>query len=210
MLTKKKFYRNKKLAILVLNIEIMIDQILEFFKSMAPFKDEEILAEVELFELVSIQKHQYFNKAGLISDRVGFVNKGLLRSFYTIKNRETTTFFLLPGAVAASMISFLQRKPAIENIQAMEDSELIVIRRKDLYNLYNKDWKWQQVGRVLIETYYIEMEMRSISLQSQSAKERYSDFLKAYPEVIKKAPQNQIASFLGITPETLSRIRRSS
>ena len=188
----------------------MNNNIRDFFKTLAPFNDGELNDALELFEHIRIEKNKYFNKAGLISDRIGFVNEGLLRSFFVINNRELTTFFQLPGSIAVSLMSFLQRIPAIENIQALEDSELIVIRRNDLYDLYMKDWKWQQVGRVLIEKYYIKMEMRSISLQNQTAKERYCDFLKEYPEVIKKAPQNQIASFLGITPETLSRIRRTT
>ncbi len=186
----------------------MNTNIRDFFKSLAPFNDTELDNALELFEQISIKKNNYFNKAGLISEKIGFVNEGLLRSFFIINNRELTTFFQLPGSIAVSLMSFLQRTPAIENIQAIEDSQLIVIRRKDLYDLYMNNWKWQQVGRVLIEKYYIKMEMRSISLQNQSAKERYHDFLTEYPEVIKKAPQNQIASFLGITPETLSRIRR--
>lgn len=176
---------------------------------MAPFSDEELEEALELFDIVHLAKNDFFNKAGIISDRIGFVNSGLLRSFYNLKGKEATTFFLPSGTVAASLVSFLQRKPAIENIQALEDSEMMVVNRKNLMSLYDENWKWQQVGRVLIETYYIKMEQRSISLQNQTAKERYDAFTREYPEVLRSAPQNQIASFLGIAPETLSRIRKS-
>lgn len=179
----------------------------EILKSFAPFTNHEIeLAEPKLKQ-VSIKKGAYFSKAGMITDRIGFVSQGLLRSFYTIKGKETTTYFLQTGSFAAALSSFLQMKPAVENIQALEDSELIVISRKDLFKLYDENWKWQQVGRVLIENYYIVLEQRSISLQSLSAQERYNIFLKEFPNVIKTVPLHHIASFLGITPETLSRIR---
>lgn len=187
----------------------MNEGIRNLFKSLAPLSDAELDEALQMFHIVSVGKNEFFNRAGLISERIGFVNSGLLRSFYEIGGKETTTFFLRPGSVAASLLSFLRRKPAIENVQALEDSELIVISRKNLFNLYEENWKWQQVGRRLIENYYIIMEQRSISLQTKTAKERYQDFMEDYPEVLISAPQNQIASFLGIAPETLSRIRKT-
>lgn len=179
----------------------------DILRSFAPFTDDEIEIAEPFLKSVSIKKGGFFSKAGMITDRVGFVSEGLLRSFYTIKGKETTTYFLQAGSFAAALLSLLQMKPAVENIQALEDSELIVISRKDLFKLYDENWKWQQFGRVLIESYYIVMEQRSISLQSLSAQERYTIFLKEFPDVIKSVPLHHIASFLGIAPETLSRIR---
>lgn len=176
---------------------------------MAPFTEEELDDALLSFKTETIQKGDFFSKAGRISDRIGFVNSGLLRSFYTIKEKETTTYFQLPGMLATALISFLQMKPALENIQALETSELIIIDRKDLLDLYNENWKWQQVGRIFIEQYYVKMEERMISLQSQSAQERYETFLKDFPELIQSVPLYYIASFLGISPETLSRIRKA-
>lgn len=175
--------------------------------SLASFTEQELEEAGPFFKNEHIRKNEYFSKEGGFSDRIGFVESGLLRSFYTIKEKETTTFFLFPGSVAAALRSFLRMKPAIENIQAIIDSELIVINRKYLFRLYEGNWKWQQVGRVIIENSYIEMEQRSILLQSMSAQERYAQLLQQSPEIIKYVPLHHIASFLGITPETLSRIR---
>ncbi len=188
----------------------MSDELIGMFKSLAPFDDDELEKALPLFKSESFRKGDFFSKAGRISDRVGFVESGLLRSYFDIKGKETTTFFLQPGSVAAALLSFLRMKPAVENIQAITDSELIYIKRKDLFSLYEKNWKWQQVGRVVVETYYVEMEQRSISLQTQSAHERYLRFIKEFPEVIKTVPLNQIASFLGVSSETLSRIRKKA
>jgi len=187
----------------------MNEALKNLLQSLAPFSKKELDVVQHLFTTVILQKDEYFCKAGRISDRIGFVQGGLLRSYFTIKEKETTTFFQTPGSLAAALLSFLQMKPALENIQALEHSELIVISKKDLLNLYNEDWKWQQVGRIAIEQYYIKMEQRLIILQSQSAQDRYEYFLKEYPELIQSVPLYYIASFLGMSPETLSRIRKA-
>jgi CRP-like cAMP-binding protein len=186
----------------------MNEALKSIFKNLAPFTEDELNSVSPHFKTKTLDKGEYFSKSGRISDQIGFVTKGLLHSYYTIKGKETTTFFLMPGSIATALPSFLQMKPAIENIQALEKSELIVVDRKDLFDLYNEDWKWQQVGRVLTESNYIRMEERMISLQSQTAQERYKYFLQEYPELIKVLPLYYIASFLGMTPETLSRIRK--
>jgi len=187
----------------------MSEALKSLLQSLAPFSLDELNDALHLFTFECLKKDEYFSKAGRISDRIGFVQSGLLRSYFTIKGKETTTFFQTKGYLATALLSFLQMKPALENIQALEDSELIVITRKNLHKLYNENWKWQQVGRIVIEQYYIKMEQRSIILQSQSAQERYEYFLKEYPELIQSVPLYYIASFLGMSPETLSRIRKA-
>lgn len=182
---------------------------MSMFMSLAPLTRTELEEAADFFKSESINRNDFFNKAGRVSDKIGFVNSGLLRSYYTLKEKETTTFFLSTGSVSVALRSFVKSIPAIENIQAITDSELIVIRKEDLYGLYKGNWKWQQVGRRVIENAYIEMEQRSISLQILSAHEKYEQFLADFPEVIKVVPLHQIASYLGISPETLSRIRRS-
>ncbi len=175
--------------------------------SLAPFTEQELEEAFLFFKPELIRKNEFFSRAGGFSDRIGFVERGLLRSFHTIKEKEITTFFLLSGSIAAALRSFSHMKPAIENIQAIIDSELIVINRKNLFRLYEANWKWQQVGRVIIENAYIDMEERSIAFQSMSAQERYIKLLQQSPSIIKYVPLHHIASFLGISPETLSRIR---
>lgn len=187
----------------------MDKSLFSLLKTLAPFENHELEMLAPKLKIASLKKGEFFSKAGLITDRIGYVNSGLLRSFYDIKGKETTTFFLQEGTFAVAFLSYLQMQPAVENIQAIEDSELIIIGKKDLTNLYEGNWKWQQVGRVLIEEFYIKMEQRSITLQSQSAQERYETFLTEFPGVIKYVPLQQVASFLGISPETLSRIRKA-
>ena len=185
----------------------MPPHLIALFKSLAPFTDEELLHAGQYFNVLKLKKNDFFTKAGKYTDLIGFVDQGLLRSFYTIKDKEITTYFLQPGNVAVALLGFLQEQPAMENIQVLENSELYIIKRDDLHSLYNNSWKWQQVGRKLIEQYYVKMEQRSISLQSLSAVEKYKQFMEDFPEIYKKVQLYHIASFLGISPETLSRIR---
>ena len=186
----------------------MDETLKEFFRTLAPFSDSELEAAGPRFNPGLFRKNEFFSKAGIISENIAFVLKGILRSFYLIHGKETTTFFQTPGTVAVALKSFVQLEPAHENIQAVTDSEVISISRKDLYQLYDEDWKWQQVGRRVIEEYYIHLEQRMITLQALSAQERYQRFSSAFPEVIRSVPLHYIASYLGISPETLSRIRR--
>lgn len=186
----------------------MFDSLITFFKSLAPFTDEELDVALKFFKEKRLQKNDFFLKKGHFSEHVGFVQSGLLRSFYEIKGKEKTTFFAIPGSIAFDNRSFSQRVPAVESIQAIEPSILLLISRRDLYDLYEGDWKWQQVGRLLYERYFLLFEERAINLQNKNAQELYELFLVNYPMVAQKAPLSYIASYLGMTPETLSRIRK--
>ncbi|HKK61564.1 MAG TPA: Crp/Fnr family transcriptional regulator [Bacteroidales bacterium] len=178
------------------------------FKKLSPLTDEEIEEAMPLFKRMSLKRNKFFIREYQLSSRIAFVGSGILRSFYSIQDKETTTFFLVPGSIAVALRSFVKKLPAFENIQAVVDSELLYITRDDLYSLYKESWKWQQVGRRIIEESYIEMEMRSITLQSQSASERYKNFSEEYKNILKSVPLHYVASYLGVSPETLSRIRK--
>lgn len=186
-----------------------VESLKSLFLTLAPFSGEELDKAMGHFYTESLEKSEYFCRAGRIADRIAYVREGALRSYYMINKRETTTFFQLPGSIAVALPSFLQMTPSIENIQALEPSELLVIHRKDLYGLYGENWKWQQVGRILMEQYYIQLESHMISLQSHSATERYEQLIARQPEVFQHVQLQFIASYLGISPETLSRIRKS-
>jgi CRP-like cAMP-binding protein len=174
---------------------------------LAPFSDIELNNAMTFFEVIILQKNDFFVKAGHFSDRIAFVQSGLLRSFFTTKEKEITTFFALPGSVCLDAHSFFGLKQSQEYIQALMKSELLVINRKDLYSLYEKNWKWQQVGRLLIEKYFVASEKRTIALQNQTAHELYEQFVADFQDVVQMVPQHFIASYLGITPETLCRVR---
>ncbi len=187
----------------------MFTEIFKLLKSVAPFTNDELEESLKLFRFDIIKKNSFISKEGLLCDRLAFIRTGLMRSFYNIKGKDTTTYFLGPGSIAVAMSSFIEMKPAFENIQAIEDSEVLFLSKENLELLYHKSWKWQQTGRTIIEKYYVIMEKRSITLQTQSAKERYDMLMQEHPGLLLKVPLHYVASYLGISPETLSRIRRN-
>ena len=178
-----------------------------FLRSLAPFSEIELDNAKVFFKIIILQKNDFFVKAGHFSDRIAFVQSGLLRSYFTTNEKEVTTFFALPGSVCLDAHSFFGLKQSQESIQALMKSELLVINREDLYSLYEENWKWQQVGRLFVEKYFVASEERTIALQSRTAHELYEQFVVEFPDVVQMVPQHYIASYLGITPETLSRVR---
>jgi CRP-like cAMP-binding protein len=179
----------------------------KLLKKVAPFSDKELAAADPFFEVTKVKKNEHYLREGQTNGKIGFVIDGIFRCYYNIKNKEITTEFLLPGSIVAGMLSFLTNEPQKENIVALESSQLIAITREDLFKLYNKNWKWQQAGRILTEMNFIRIEKRSICLQTLTAKERYEELLKEMPGLIDRVPLQYIASYLGMSPETFSRIR---
>ena len=136
-----------------------------------------------------------------------FVTKGILRSYYYSDSKEVTNWFALENDFATSIYSFISRNHAYEYIEALEDTEIEMLSYSALQEIYSTFPETERTGRLIIENYYINLEERVISIQFKAAKERYDRLLVRYPSIILRAPLGTIASYLGITQETLSRIR---
>ncbi len=180
---------------------------IEVIKQYAPFTDDELEEVDQYFRLVKVKKNEFFNRAGEINKEAGFVIEGLLRCYHVINEKEITTEFLGAGAVALDMVNYVKERPHTENIIALKDTTLNVISLEDLSLLYKKSWKWQQMGRKLAELNYVRVENRAFCLQILNARERYEHFKKYEGELLKEVPLQYIASYMGIAPETFSRIR---
>jgi CRP-like cAMP-binding protein len=153
------------------------------------------------------KKNEYILKQGAVCEHLYYIKKGLLRGFYTKNDKDITNWFAAEGTLATSAYSFISKKSGFEGIVAVEDTELDVISRKSLYALYSKYPSLNEIGRRIIEIYYLELEERLNALQFQTARQRYKNFLKSEGHLIQRVSLGQIASYLGITQETLSRIR---
>ena len=145
---------------------------------------------------------------GKVSDRIGIVKSGLLRSYFFNENGDeiTTQFFTL-GTLVISNVSFNKQIPSKENIVAIEPSELLVFTYSDIQELLQKVPAWQKVPIAASEFKNRQKEKRIIEFQTMPARQRYVQFLEKYPEVCRSATVGQIASYLGIDIATLSRIR---
>lgn len=146
-------------------------------------------------------------KAGQVSQRIYFIKEGFVRAYYSKVGSDYTSWFMGPGDIIVSVYSFFSRKPSFENIQVLENSVLQSINWDQLQRLYKTYPEFNLTGRLITEQYYIKSEERAIALQTLTAKQRYEALLLAYPGILQKATLGQIASYLSIKQETLSRIR---
>ena len=140
-------------------------------------------------------------------DSIYFIEKGLVRGYYINEDKEITNWFAQEEEFATSFYAFITKKTTNETIQALEDCSLIEIPFSVLQNLYTNFHETERLGRIITENYYIKLEERILSLQFKTAKERYQKFAASKPSLLQRASLGQIASYLGITQETLSRIR---
>lgn len=159
-----------------------------------------------------VQKKKYpkgylLVKAGKVCQELYFLEKGCLRAYYDADGKEVTSWFAFEDSFATSFYSFISQQPALENIVLMEEAELIVIRYQDLQNLYTQFHELETLGRLINEQYYVKLEERIVSRQFKTAKEIYDALLQNTPHILQRVPLGYVASYLGITQETLSRIR---
>lgn len=144
---------------------------------------------------------------GKICDHQFFIRKGALRGFHYHNGKEITSWFGFENDFGTSTYSFVSRKPGLEIVEAIENSILFSITYDDLDAIYHKYPEFNYVGRLLTEKYYINLMERTLCLQFQSAKENYEQLVVNCPHILQRASLGHIASYLGISQETLSRIR---
>ena len=146
---------------------------------------------------------------GDVCKAIAFVEKGVLRS-YSIgeKGAEHIIQFALEGWTISDLYSFLTGEPATYNIDALENSELVIISKSAQEELLKKVPKYETYTRMQLTGAYLAMQKRITSILSLTLEERYANLTSIYPNIIQRVPQHMIASYMGLTPETLSRVRR--
>lgn len=170
--------------------------------------EEEALCK-NFFIPKKMRKRQYLLQEGDVCRYTAFVEKGALRT-YTVdeKGAEHIIQFAIEGWWTGDLFSFLTSEPSTYNIDVLEDAELLLLTRTAQEELLQKLPKFERFQRLLIQSAYVALQRRLVVNMSLTAEEKYTHFVKAYPEIIQRIPQHMVASYLGITPETLSRIRK--
>ena len=174
-----------------------------------------VLTKAELRQLDGLTtprqlgKGEFLIRAGHVCAELVFVRGGLLRSFHaTADGTEMTYCITFPGRLMTALSSLITQRPTEENIQALVPTELEVLRRPDLEQLYATSPGWTRVGKLLTEQQYVELEERIFSLQKLSARQRYQQLLTQHPAYLRHVPLQHLASYLNVTPRHLSRLRR--
>ncbi|POY37193.1 CarD family transcriptional regulator [Solitalea longa] len=157
----------------------------------------------------SFNKKEYLLRAGEREKYMRWVISGATRMFYEEAGNEVDVLFTFENDFITACASLLSDEVSAYSIQALEDVQLIYIRKDDLQHLYDISKNAERLGRLTMEELFLAREERERSLRCDEAAQRYLNLLKHAPELIQRVPQKYIASFLGITPESLSRIRKT-
>ncbi len=176
--------------------------------SFVPLSEEEWEAQEAYLQVKSLSKQDFLIREGQICPAIYFINQGSFRTYHLIKGKEITSNFFFAGGFIADYGSLVRQKPSNEYIQALEDAELVSLSYAHLQELYDRYYNYQKFGRLINEKVLINMYLRQQELLLYTPKERYLHLLKRRPKVILQLPQIYVASYLGITPEYLSRLRR--
>jgi len=161
------------------------------------------------FNYGSVTKGASIIQCGELADKTYFILSGYLKYFKIIESGDELVIHLYaPNTFATSLNSFFLGKKSEETLQAITDCEFLSITKDDLEKLYSIDHKWQVFGRKLMESFLIEKEERILDQLSLTAHEKYLKLIKYQPDVVQNVPIKHIASYIGIQPESLSRIRK--
>jgi len=159
------------------------------------------------FNIIQVEKDAIVLSEGEICKYVWVVLKGVIRAFHYIAETEVTSRIMKPHHIIISVESFYTQTPAFESLQAVQPSVLAYLHYQQLDALYQQFPSFNYTGRRLTEHYLYLTERRLYLLRKQKAMDKYKFFLAEYPGLINEIPLKYIASFLGISQETLSRAR---
>ncbi len=159
------------------------------------------------FQEVVLSKNDFLLTEGKICRHLYFLERGALRGFYHLEGKEITHWFGFEMDFVTSFHSFITQEPSIENIQLIEGAVLWSIAKEDVTRLLNEHREIERLVRIAYEKYYIRLEERFVNAQFRTATELYDKLLREKPHILERVPLGQVASYLGISQETLSRIR---
>jgi CRP-like cAMP-binding protein len=183
-------------------------QLTDFIKSKIHIEETDLQVVLSKFKERTVNKGQFILKKGQIAHQYFFIKSGGCRFFYGDYDQENTTWVVFQDDFFTEISSLNPQKPTRFNVEAIETTKLLYIEKSDMDALYKQIPAWQEFGRKTWETMSVRMIEQILSFQTLTAEERYLEFMKN-PDLIQKVPVKNLASYLGITPNALSRIRKN-
>lgn len=171
---------------------------------------EELEAFRKSLKVVYLNKYDFFLREGEVCKSMAFLERGSMRLFYDAEDREVCNDFYFENSVVGSFASFLSETPSIVNIAAVEDCELLVVSREKTMDLIRQYPSLKRLANVVVEEHLIRSERREAELLKYPPEERFRLLLEVHPKIFSRIPLYFVASYLNITPETLSRYRKKS
>lgn len=189
-------------------IHTQIEPLLDYFQKVITLNSQEKQLVTELFKPRLYRKRQYVLQENDLCNQCNFIVRGCLRMYKVDTNGNTHIIqFASENWWIMDIGSFHERTPSELNIDAIEDTMVLQISYDNLLTLYTKEPKFDRIFRVLIENSYVSLQKRLLLHISSTAEEKYLSFQQTYAHLTNRLPQTQVASFLGMTPEFLSRLR---
>ena len=186
----------------------MESKLLKYFQRIMPLSQEEIEAIVETMTIKHFNKGTILLKEGQISTEAYFVLEGCVRQYYLVDGEEKTKNFFTEEQWVISMSGFGEPNPSNHYLDCCIDTTLVVGNRDKEESLYKRFPKLETVSRKVMEKVFVEQHEIMSSYTTDTAEQRYLKLLKSRPDLFQKIPQYQIASYIGVKPESLSRIRK--
>lgn len=186
----------------------MYNELRESLSKFVTITDEEFNMFVSKMKPRTLKKNEHFLREGEICHNAVFLINGCVRYYFIVNGEEKTGQFFFDSSWYTDLESFVSGEPSEQNIQALETSECLIISKKDLHQLYERSHTFERFGRLLVEYGFLGLRKKNKLLTNMSPEERYLDLLKNRPRVIERIQLIYIASYLGIQPESLSRIRK--
>ncbi|MBI0397540.1 Crp/Fnr family transcriptional regulator [Cyclobacterium marinum] len=188
----------------------MHETLIHNIEEIVPLKEEDVLLIQDAFKPIHLKKKQYLLQKGQSSNHMRFIAEGCLK-LYRIDDsgKEHILQFGIKGWWVNDLYAYLTQKPATFFIQAISDCTVLQVHRNQLNKLYDNIHMMDRFFRIKTQNGYVALQERTINSMSQTADERYYEFISRYRNMEQKIPQYMIASYLGITPEHLSALRKS-
>ena len=186
----------------------MDNKLLQYFSRIMPISEEEIEAIVETMNIQHYKRGSILLKEGQISTEAYFVLEGCVRQYYVVDGEEKTNNFFTEEQWVVSINSFSQITPSNHFLECCVDSSLVVGNREKEEDLYRRFPKLETISRKVMEKIFSEQQEIMSSYTIDTPEQRYLKLLKSRPDLFQKIPQYQIASYIGVKPESLSRIRK--